>query len=135
MHVAHAWRFPTVNNPIHHALNQIKTGKTALIAASALLVGLEGGCLLSSSMVMATDAVPIVVVSQPVKDQIPTSSGDSETARVLRKISLQKEKGGNEGEESYLDTLKREKGKQDVMRKKSKSERSKDMCEALGRGC
>eukprot|EP01039_Chlorochromonas_danica_P005592 gene5592-6156_t len=84
---------------------------------------------------MATDAVPIVVVSQPVKDQIPTSSGDSETARVLRKISLQKEKGGNEGEESYLDTLKREKGKQDVMRKKSKSERSKDMCEALGRGC
>eukprot|EP00607_Mallomonas_marina_P002833 CAMPEP_0182427726 /NCGR_PEP_ID=MMETSP1167-20130531/19014_1 /TAXON_ID=2988 /ORGANISM="Mallomonas Sp, Strain CCMP3275" /LENGTH=81 /DNA_ID=CAMNT_0024610167 /DNA_START=243 /DNA_END=488 /DNA_ORIENTATION=+ len=67
------------------------------------------------------------------------NQGMSDGERVQRKLALQKKSNGSENikegdEETYGASLKRERAKQDAM-KKSKSARAKDLCETLGRGC
>jgi len=67
-----------------------------------------------------------------------------EKERTIRKLARQKEKAGvvagsnantdASQEDSYAGSLKREMAKQEKQ-KKSKSDRARDLCEQLGRGC
>lgn len=63
-------------------------------------------------------------------------SSATEEERVKRKLELQRQSKsvGTSESNSYLDSLSRERSKQEGQ-KKTKSARSKDLCEVLGRGC
>lgn len=76
----------------------------------------------------------IQVVSTSEGSDVSTSSSEEE--RVRRKLEKQARASGSEGkvDDTYLGSLSREKSKQEKL-KKTKGERSKDLCEMLGRGC
>lgn len=87
---------------------------------------------LSSPDPPVTRAIQIVSTS----DSTSTSTTSSDEDRVRRKLEKQARASGSEGkvDDSYLGSLSREKTKQERL-KKGKSERGKDLCEMLGRGC
>ena len=62
----------------------------------------------------------------------------TEEDRVKRKLLKQQQSRGSSGtsqnEGSYLESLQKEKLKQD-QQKKTKAQRARDLCETLGRGC
>jgi hypothetical protein len=111
-------------NKIH---KKLKNGIVIIIAS----------CQIGFSSVFADDFTKTSSSSTSITNQIivDTKSKDGEEERVKRKLEMQKKSRGNTGNTNdYLDSLAREKMKQQE-RKKSKSARSQDLCEVLGRGC
>lgn len=70
-------------------------------------------------------ARPINVISVSAPSAVDGSAAVSTQKPILKDSS---------DDESYLSSLQREQKKQEA-RKKSKTQRSKDLCESLGRGC
>jgi hypothetical protein len=97
--------------------------------------------LRSNSIAIASDQ-QIVLESISKSESSGTSDSvitNSEEERVQRKLLRQQQQREGtsvsaESDGSYLGSLKKEQLKQE-QRKKSKVERSKDLCETLGRGC
>ena len=107
---------------------------------------------ITSSLIASTLILPIFpaiaiddsnkIISSNQFDYVATSS---EEARVARKIKLiQSSEGLNDKSSSrgsssdgdrYKASLKKEKEKVEAISSKSKNQRSKDLCEVLGRGC
>jgi len=138
------------NNIINHRGHDIV--KTVTLCGKSTLIGLSLIALIPMQSVLAVDSIGISSATS-------ISSSDSdltdiEQARVLRKIQLQNKSSTTtatnnnsnnsnqsrdssipqENDESYLNSLRKEQGKQQSM-KKTKAQRAKDLCESLGRGC
>jgi hypothetical protein len=124
--------------------NFILSGSRALVALSLL-------ASMPMQSVLAVDSIdggisPAIISNSSNNNELT----DIEQARVLRKLQLQnksttttdngnsiQERDNNtprENDESYLNSLRKEQGKQQSM-KKTKAQRAKDLCESLGRGC
>lgn len=71
-------------------------------------------------------------LAAPTLDEVEAERVKAKLRRQKEAV-LAKEKGGAE-EQSYADSLKREKEKQKSL-KKDKKQRREDLCEQLGRGC
>ena len=108
-----------------------------LAALSVLLGTVPDNALFHSSVAQAEVLIESVTV---VDDKNVNILSDTESGRVKRKLELQQKAKGSEGksfssdESGFMNSIQREQQKQKAM-KKSKSERSRDLCESLGRGC
>ena len=106
------------------------------ITGGAMLLSVLLSPLIGSSRCLADDVAdlaPVAPVAISEKKQL------TEEERVQRKLDLQKKARTSSGSTtentgSYLDSLAREKAKQND-RVKTKTQRSQDLCEMLGRGC
>ena len=106
------------------------------ITGGAMLLSVLFSPLIGSSYCLAddvTDLAPVAPVAISEKKQL------TEEQRVQRKLDLQKKARTSSGSTtentgSYLDSLAREKAKQND-RVKTKTQRRQDLCEMLGRGC
>lgn len=93
--------------------------------------------LSNSNMIVNAEEVPIVdlEVQAPAVKKFrvieTTSDSQSYDSKKSKQIGFQPD----ENNDSYVNSLKAEKAKQDASNKKSKLQRSRDLCEALGRGC
>ena len=145
------------NNVIQNNID-IKLVKNIILSGSSTLVALSLLVSIPMQSALAVDSTDGSSISSVI-----TSSSDSnkvneltdiEQARVLRKLQLQnkssttpvptdnsnssiQDRDNNaprENDESYLNSLRKEQGKQQSM-KKTKAQRAKDLCESLGRGC
>jgi hypothetical protein len=96
--------------------------KSILKIVTSASVGLS----LIGAPVIAADSSEALEQSQPRM----VMTMDSPVAKKSTKDAVDED-----GDESYLSSLQREKRKQEEQKKKSKVSRGKDLCEALGRGC
>lgn len=78
-------------------------------------------------------------ISMPAPAAVIVKERDSRApipmAMKTNDVAAKGEAGKDAGSDSYLTSLQKEKLKQGVNSGKSKSQRSKDLCEQLGRGC
>lgn len=93
-----------------------------MVSASIILAGSNSQIALSDDGIDMGDFSAEVV---RVKTIVTTDSSEGDKANESKNV---------EDSKSYVSSLQREKSKQEA-RKKSKVERSKDLCESLGRGC
>lgn len=126
--------------------NFILSGSSALVALSLL-------ASMPMQSVLAVDSIDggisPAIINNSNNDSNNNELTDIEQARVLRKLQLQnksstttdnsnsiqeRDSTPRENDESYLNSLRKEQGKQQSM-KKTKAQRAKDLCESLGRGC
>jgi hypothetical protein len=111
------------------------------IACTVLVSSIGTGFLPTISIAdQVEDLGPVTVTATKTIDVV-NDAGDAsrtEEARVKRKLALQQKEApivlSDDGEETYGNRLQREQAKQNA-RKKTKTERAKDLCESLGRGC
>lgn len=105
------------------------------VDVAKLIIG--GALVLSPLMVQADDldgggytAVPVQLTNREARTEVPPNS------REVKAVVIKNGNSNGKGEEdlTYLGKLKKEQAKQEG-RKKSKTERAKDLCETLGRGC
>ena len=106
------------------------------ITGGAMLLSVLFSPLIGSTYCLADDVNDLASVA-PVA--ISEKKQLTEEERVQRKLDLQKKARTSSGSTtentgSYLDSLAREKAKQND-RVKTKTQRSQDLCEMLGRGC
>ena len=112
-----------------------KLARTIAIAAIVI------PSLTFSSVIRADDNADDLVMAAPKPLSIVTTSTSESAASEPRQpkkvgvVSISPDlKQSSSDDESYANSLKREQAKQEA-RKKTKSERARDLCETLGRGC
>ena len=97
-------------------------------AASAAVAGLLGA---SPAVFAELDVDAVAPIASGVRViSVTTSDGPRPAASKVQ--------GGDDDSDddlSYKSSVSREKKKQDEIKKKSKAQRGKDLCEQLGRGC
>lgn len=93
---------------------------------------------LSSSPVLASN-LPDIDSDNDVTSTITTTTANNNAVRIISTTNINSDKKkaittSDDDDLSYSTSLAKEQKKQEA-RKKSKSDRSKDLCESLGRGC
>ena len=101
-----------------------------LQAPPVLALESSSGVMVVEDMVMTT--TPATTLTQPVSTTTTTQSKAIPISTTTSRGTAGNDKDTDE--KTYLNSLQREKAKQEAM-KKSKVSRSKDLCERLGRGC
>jgi hypothetical protein len=124
-------------------IQRIKKAVASGVVASSLGLGLGSLAPVQVQVARADEASTVMVDTldapaqtnkpKPIGVQTVDISSSSEEDRVQRKLAMQKS-AKEPGEGKYADSLKKEQAKQKD-RKKSKTARSQDLCEVLGRGC
>jgi len=150
-------RSQRLNIYINHIVIQkdidIKYMKNFILSGSSALVALSLLASMPMQSVLAVDSIDggisPTIINNSNNDSNNNELTDIEQARVLRKLQLQnkssitsdnsnsiqeRDSTPRENDESYLNSLRKEQGKQQSM-KKTKAQRAKDLCESLGRGC
>ena len=116
---------------LHRLVRQTKVFN---VNVAKLVIG--GALVMSPLVAQAADdmddggytAVPVQLMNR----EVSTQTANNREEKVVQ-IQNGNSKGGDE-DLTYLGKLKKEQAKQEG-RKKSKTDRAKDLCETLGRGC
>jgi hypothetical protein len=126
----------TVNN-----FNSFAALQRNILKKSLSTVGIAI-CLTNISPVFAINinTSPLQEETSIISKKSDDENNIDESSRVKRKLELQIKSNGlrddfDRKQEGYLGSLQKEQAKQDGITKKSKSQRAKDLCETLGRGC